>query len=77
MLGSLWNRFVAAETVLAAAGVFVLTYGLAGYPGSAAKSAIFAALAASFLGSVFGALFVRSIEPTQEPIAPGQRLVPS
>ena len=59
MLADLWNRFVAALTVLAAVGTFVVADGFAGYPGSAAKSAIFAAFAASFLGSVFGALFVR------------------
>jgi len=59
MVASLWNRFVAAVTILSGFGVFDITDGLAGYPGSAAKSAIFAAFAASFLGSVFGALFVR------------------
>ena len=59
MVASLWNRFVAGVAILAGFGVFAITDGLAGDPGSAAKSAIFAAFAASFLGSVFGALFVR------------------
>ena len=59
MLADLWNRIVAALTVLAALGTFVVADGFAGCPGCAAKSAIFAAFAASFLGSVFGALFVR------------------
>ena len=59
MLANLWNRFVAALMVLAALGTFVVADGFAGYPGSAAKSAVLAAFAASFLGSVFGALFIR------------------